>query len=227
MTNSLLQAALSFSKLRGTICVALALIQLLILGALVQLSAYASSAPTTTMLSVTSAGNAVTTVAPGSLVTLTATVGVYPGLVKFCDASATYCTDNHLLGSAQLTSLGTASHKFIPGTGNHSYKAVFVGTSANASSSSQAQSLAVTGGSSTISTTISSAGVPGNYTLTATVTGAFPLPTGNVSFLDTTNGDSSLGNAPLTGTAPPSFMTASSPSVGPTPYAIAAGDFNG
>ena len=39
-----------------------------------------------------------------------------------------YCEDIHLLGTAQLTSAGTAVLKFIPGMGSHSYKAVFVGT---------------------------------------------------------------------------------------------------
>jgi len=72
------------------------------------LPAWAAPAPTITTLSVTSGGNAVTTVAPGSVVTLTATVmagstPVTPGQVNFCDATAKFCTDIHLLGTAQLT----------------------------------------------------------------------------------------------------------------------------
>jgi trimeric autotransporter adhesin len=90
------------------------------------LPAWAAPPPTMTTLSVTSGGNAVTTIAPGSVVTLTATVmaGGTPGQVNFCDATAKFCTDIHLLGTAQLTANGTATLKFRPGVGSHSYKAV-------------------------------------------------------------------------------------------------------
>ena len=79
----------------------------------------------TTTLTVESGGSAVTTVASGSVVTLTATVqagtrAVTTGQVSFCDATATYCTDIHWLGTAQLTSAGTAVLKFRPGIGSHS-----------------------------------------------------------------------------------------------------------
>jgi hypothetical protein len=74
----------------------------------------ATPAATTTTLAVTSAGKPVTTVARGAVVTLTATVQssgavVTPGTVNFCDASVTYCTDIHLIGTAQLTNAGTAT----------------------------------------------------------------------------------------------------------------------
>ena len=93
------------------------------------LPAWAAPAPTITTLSVTSGGNAVTTLAPGSVVTLTATVTaggtpVTPGQINFCDATAKLCTDIHLLGTAQLIANGTAMLKFRPGVGTHSYKAV-------------------------------------------------------------------------------------------------------
>ncbi|HKR27524.1 MAG TPA: Ig-like domain-containing protein, partial [Acidobacteriaceae bacterium] len=96
--------------------------------------------PTTTTLTLTSGGNAVTIVASGTVITLTATVqaagaAVSPGQVAFCDASATYCTDIHRLALAQLTTAGTATLKLRPGVGAHSYKAVFLGTNANAGSS--------------------------------------------------------------------------------------------
>jgi hypothetical protein len=83
-----------------------------------------AAAPTITTLSVTSGGNAVTTVASGSVVTLTATAvaggtPVTPGQVNFCDATAKFCTDIHLLGTAQLTANGTATLKFRPGVGSH------------------------------------------------------------------------------------------------------------
>src|ERR1700735_2313618 len=64
--------------------------------------------PTTTTLALKSGGNAVTTVATGSVVTLTASVTlaglpVSTGQVSFCDATATDCLGIHLLGTAQLT----------------------------------------------------------------------------------------------------------------------------
>ena len=137
--------------------------------------ARAAPAATATALAVTSAGNAVTMVTSGALVTLTATVtagstAVAPGQVNFCDATAKYCTDIHLLGTAELTSAGTATLKLRPGVGSHSYKAVFVGTTASAASASTASALAVTGLYPTIST-IAASGNPGDYTLTATVSG--------------------------------------------------------
>jgi hypothetical protein len=64
-------------------------------------------------------------------VTLTATVAsgataVTNGAVNFCDATATFCTDVHLLGTAQLTSAGTAAINLRPGIGSHSYLAKFL-----------------------------------------------------------------------------------------------------
>jgi hypothetical protein len=66
----------------------------------------------------TSGGSPVTSVAAGVVVTLTATVTaagapVTAGQVSFCDASATYCIDIHLLATAQVTSNGTAIFKFF------------------------------------------------------------------------------------------------------------------
>src|SRR5208282_2008287 len=101
---------------------------------------------TTTSLAVTSNGVAVTSVKAGSIVTLTATVeagttAVKQGQVNFCDATAAYCTDIHILATAQLTSSGTATYKFRPGIGSHSYKPVFVGTTSYAGSVSSASPL--------------------------------------------------------------------------------------
>ena len=58
--------------------------------------------------------------AAGTVVTLTAQVtagdaNVSPGQVNFCDATAAYCMDIHILATAQLTSSGTATYKFRPG----------------------------------------------------------------------------------------------------------------
>lgn len=76
---------------------------------------------------------------------------------------------------------------------------------------------------------ISSTGTQGDYTLTGTVTAArgSGLPTGNVSFVDRTNNDVSLGTAPL-GASTIALSVASGPSLMHIhPMSIAVGDFNG
>ncbi len=201
--------------------------------------AWAAAATTTTTLAVTSAGSPVTTVASKTVVALTATVtagstAVKPGQVNFCDATAKLCTDIHLLGTAQLTSAGTASMKFRPGIGSHSYKAVFAGTKSNAASTSSASALEVT---ATVqyptTTTIAQSGSNGNYTLAATVAGlvnapGLASPTGAVSFLDTSNGNAVLGTASLVpATAGVSWLNSQSLSTGNSPESIAVADLNG
>jgi protein involved in polysaccharide export with SLBB domain len=153
---------------------------------------------------------------------------VTQGLVNFCDATATYCEDVHILGAAQLTSAGTAVFKFRPAVGNHSYKAVFVGTTANAGSSSSVSSLAVTGAPFPTITTIAQSGsATAGYTLTATVAGAGNVvPTGTVSFLNTSGGDAVLGTGVL-GSPNVAFLNPSSPATVSNPGLIATGDFNG
>ena len=192
--------------------------------------AWASPVTTTTTLSVASAGNPVTS---GSVVTLTATVTagnspVAPGQINFCDATAKYCTDIHLLGTAQLTSAGTATLRLRPGVGSHSYKAVFVGTTASAASASTASALAVTGLYPTIST-IAASGNPGDYTLTATVSGnGSASPAGSVSFLDTSNSNQSLAVAPMTPVAAGLNLLSTVPTVfAGEPENFVVGDFNG
>ncbi len=118
-------------------------------------------------------------VTSGSAVTLTAAVvsgsqKVTSGQVNFCDASVTYCTDIHLLGTAQLTSAGTATIILTPAIGAHSYKAAFAGTpngtAAYAASSSGATSLTVTGLYPAITSIAQSPG-SGGINVTATVGG--------------------------------------------------------
>ena len=198
--------------------------------------AWAAATPTTTTLTVTSAGSPVTSVESKTAVTLTATVkagrtAVNSGQVNFCDASAAHCTDIHLLGTAQLTSAGTATMKFRPGIGSHTYKAVFLGTKSNAPSASSTAALAVTMTAALYPsiTTIAETGGAGNYTLKATVGGAGSAGlTGTVSFLDTSNADAVLGTATLAAEmAGVNFLNYSTPQTGGHPYAIATGDFNG
>ncbi len=188
----------------------------------------------TTGLALSSGGAAVSSVAAGSVVTLTATVraGTVPvalGQVRFCDAAAAYCTDIHLLGTAQLTSAGTAGLRLVPGIGAHSYKAVFVGTGNDVGSASAAAALTVTGTLGT-ATTIAQSGVAGNYTLTATTVGVSgtAAPTGTMSFLDSSNGNAVLGSSALgKATSRLSFTNTSTPATGRSPINIASADLNG
>ena len=199
--------------------------------------AAAQAAQTTTVLTVTSGGAGVTTVAAGSVVTLTAAVNagataVTTGQVNFCDARAAYCTDIHILGMAQLTSAGTATVRMRPGLGSHSYKAVFAGTISKASSASAASGLTVTGTaiSHATTTTIAQTGSWGNYALTGTVTeyGGTASPSGTVSFVDTSNGNLVLGaTAPGPSVAGVSWPNPQGQIMNYAGRAVALGDFNG
>jgi trimeric autotransporter adhesin len=191
-----------------------------------------------TSLTISSGGNTVTSVASGSVVTLTAavTAGGSPvtvGQVFFCDASAKSCTDIHLLGVAQLTNAGSATMKFVPGIGSHSYKALFAGTPngtlSTVGSSSSNVALTVTGLHPT-TTTIASGGSAGNYTLTATVTGSgsTTAPSASVSFVDTTNANSLLGTAVLgASTTGFSFLNSDNLPTANNAWIVVSGDFNG
>ena len=72
-----------------------------------------TEASTAIKLAITAGGSPVTTVTSGTEVTLRAkvtagTTSVTTGQVNFCDATAAYCTDVHILATAQLTSSGSA-----------------------------------------------------------------------------------------------------------------------
>src|SRR5271156_1307695 len=200
---------------------------------------WASGQPATTALAVTSGGSTVTTVTAGSVVTLTATVTAggtptTPGQVNFCDATAKYCTDIHLLGTAQLTANGTATLKLRPGVGSHSYKAVLAEPANLGPSASAASSLTVTAsqgpGQLATTTYLEASGVPNIYSLTATVPGnGNTLPTGMVSYVDASNGNAALGTAALTsetdaGFAGSSLLSVASQNIGNT---VMTAEFNG
>ena len=158
----------------------------------------AGAGTTTTTLAITVSGAPVTSISAGTAITLTATVlsgsaAVSPGVVNFCDAAAAYCTDVHVLGTAQLTSAGTAVIHFVPSPGSRSFKAIFAGTKIAAGSTSSSASLAVSG---TLPTT--TAVVANGSTVTATVSGsAFSSPTGTVSVLDASDESIVLGTPDL------------------------------
>jgi Bacterial Ig-like domain (group 3)/FG-GAP-like repeat len=193
---------------------------------------------TSTTLSVTAGGSTVTTVSPGTAVLLTAhvSVGTTPvtaGQVNFCDAFAPHCTDIYILGSAALNSSGTATFKFVPGAGVHSYQARFVEDGLGLASASNVATLTVGPApiavySDTVS--ITADGLPGDYSLTATVTGygGPALPTGAVSFVDTSFSNTVLATASLgTGIPGVGFLEGSSPSFGSYPVVEVTADFNG
>lgn len=188
---------------------------------------------TSTTLDITANNAPTTSVALGTVVTMTASVaaGATPvtvGQVDLCDAAATYCSDIKLLGTAQLTSAGTAIFRLTPGAGTHTYKAVFHGTTANAASTSTTQSLSVTASDLPTTTAISSSGNPGNYTLKATVSSFGNLgvaPGGQVQFVDVTGANTVLGSATLTpSTAAFSMVSSTAPSF--KTGKVATGDFN-
>ena len=114
-------------------------------------------------------------VSSGTSVALTANVSsgvvpVAPGLVTFCDATAPSCLGSAVLGTAELTSGGTATINLTFGPGSHSIYAIFGGTGNYTASKSAPQTLTVIGINNS-ATQISSSGSAGNYTLTATVIG--------------------------------------------------------
>ncbi|HEY6376298.1 MAG TPA: Ig-like domain repeat protein [Edaphobacter sp.] len=194
-----------------------------------------TSLPTATLLAVSPSSP----LAAQTVMTLTATVtasgaAVHPGLVTFCEATEPPCVGLAVVGTAQLTSAGTAALRFIPRVGSHNYIAIFAGTTAYTASISSAQAVTVSPPATLPTTTaITSSGSAGNYTLRATVVGtgnATLGPTGSVSFIDTTNSNSVLGTATLgTPTLGHGFVNATgSPiAVGNLPVAAAVGDFNG
>ncbi len=206
----------------------LASVQLLLLG-----FAWAQPPATVTTLTVTPATGQASSVAPGTVITLTAVVSmsgkpVIQGQVNFCDANVSYCTDVHLIGTAQLTGAGTAVLRFVPGIGSHSYQAVFAGTANSARSTSTVAVATVTGTYPT-TTNLTASGVPGNYTLNASVVsaGGTIAPTGSVGFVDTTNGNTLISTQAL---VPNSTNVNWNSLVEPFSNvygAVVAGDFNG
>jgi Bacterial Ig-like domain (group 3)/FG-GAP-like repeat len=206
--------------------------------------AFAGSTPTTVILTMATDGASIPSggsIESGARLTLSAAVSsgstaLTTGQVDFCDASAPYCTDIHLLGTAQLTSAGTAHLKFIPGIGSQSYKAVFLGTPngkpAYAPSSSAQATLTVTGRFPT-TTSIAAKGSPGDYTATAQVSGypnlvGLAAPHGMVSFVDATNDNRLLGSARIGASLPGlNLFNSSLVPTGMSPISVATGDFNG
>ena len=171
------------------------------------------------------------------LVVLTATVvdanhaSVLAGTVTFFNGSAT-------LGTVQVVATSSGGH--TPGTATlrltslpvatNSLSATFSGTTADAPSTSAAQSFTVsatTTGTLTVNNLTYTGNVNGSYGLTATVHGYGTTPlTGTVTFTDSTAG-TDLGSGTLTAMpGSPGFLPAPTTPVA-NPLGIAAtGDFN-
>lgn len=223
------------------IAASIAAVLLCLLGAR---AAFGQAMPTTTKLAASS--NSVSVRTP---VTLTATVtsskgAVTPGLVKFCNASAKFCEDTAILGTAQLVSNGTAKISVLLGPGRHDIYAAFDGTTKYASSASlpNVETVEVTGtaprGSSYADLSVS--GSPGGYTLKSTVRGFSVVPpTGKVDFIAGYNGKP-FASAPLDKSSlnygfgtpsyygtPPSGFTTEGDVIGTAPTYVAKGDLNG
>jgi hypothetical protein len=186
----------------------------------------ATPVATTTALTISPA-----TVAAGKPVTMTATVTssgapLSPGEVLFCNASAPYCVDSALLGSAWLSSTnGTATLRRTIPTGVTSITAVFQGTNSYLSSSSSPQPVTVTG---VASTPASANTFP---TLGSNAAGIVSADFNNDGYPDLAVTDESgtvqvfLNNGDGTFTAQPSISLYTG---GPSgqPVSIAGGDFN-
>jgi len=163
--------------------------------------AFASSSWSTT----TTLALSTSFVPQGTAVTLTASVvpigfpgPVHPGTVNFYDTYGSQ--SNVLIGTAQAQISGRAVLVVRLGPGVHSIVAKFMGTISYLASSSDPGTLTVFAGNiSDSSTTLSSSGTPGNYTLDATVIaplGQGAGPSGTVSFTDETK-STTLGSAAL------------------------------
>jgi Bacterial Ig-like domain (group 3)/FG-GAP-like repeat len=192
--------------------------------------------PTPTVTSLTLSSTSVTT---GTTVTLTAHVtasgvAVHPGTVTFCNASAPHCEDAAILGTAQLTTNGTAKLYLRLPPGTHSIKAIFSATPNRAiprdSSTSTAVSITVKGIANSL-TAQPTALKTGNFYRLSTIVNAFgPVPlTGMVSFHDTVNGGTPLllGSAPVSPALTQPTYTLPSPVPSPVPTdTVVIGDFN-
>ena len=199
--------------------------------------AVAQSAAVTT-LAVTSAGSAATTVLSPAVVTLTAnvTTGGVPvthGTVNFCYSLQTACSGAGMVGAAQLTASGTAAISIHPAIGAHSYTAVFLGSTSAGASSSAASRLTVNAGVIPVGptvTTLAATGLPGDFTLTGTVTanGSQLPPIGTLNFIDLTNGSTLASSVTLSNPTPGvGYLNVPITTTLQNTTPMAVGDFNG
>jgi hypothetical protein len=175
------------------------------------------------------------TATAGSAVTLTAKVTyggttLTSGTVNFCNTAWKSCVGPALLGSAQITSNGTASIVVRPGTGDYSLTANYLGSGIYSAIASSAQSLTITqSGKATTTTTMAVSGSVGAYTLTGTlVSTGKTAPPSDILFLDGSNENAELTSAtPGTATTTSSLTSDGTYATGSTPVGVIATDLNG
>jgi hypothetical protein len=170
--------------------------------------------PTTTTLSLTSEGNATTSIQAGSFLTMTATVtapvAIPHGIIAFFDGTT-------VLGQAEIASGGAVFSTNLFAPGSHSLSAQYMGyvppssmagTSTFLPSSSAATSLTVTSipTTTTLNASSSTVTVGAVLTLSAQVTSGSGTPIGGVTFYD---GTTVLGTYTLDVSGMASFSTAS------------------
>jgi YVTN family beta-propeller protein len=194
---------------------------------------------TTLSLAATSGGKAVTSVPLGTAVTLTATAApTTSATVDFCNAAlidpaTKSCSGAALVGSAALTPTQAAAVTFTPGAGAQGYVAVIGGATPVESAVANFTVTTTKGAKLVTSTLLTSSGSAGNYSLTATVEGfgipaSGALPSGTITFSDTTNGSASVGSGPLVaGGATASWQAAGTLGGVAQPQTVVAADFNG
>jgi hypothetical protein len=198
---------------------------------------------TSTTLTISVAGNSVTSISSPIAVTLTATVSasgtpVKPGQVLFCDQSVnTRCSGRAFLGMAQLVSGGTGTVASRFGFGSHMLQAKFIGTTTYSASQSAQVSFQQRWPPGASFTHISSTPgiVTGTYNLTVQLNGLAnlgspPIPSGTVTFVDATNSNAVVASGTLAPNAPeviPNFASVLQPQVGQNPLNAVTADFNG
>ena len=152
------------------------------------------------------------------------------GVVDFCDETAASCTGSGLLAESEITNNpvdGTNAFAILNlGIGNHPILVIYRGTNGYQQSANTI-TVSVTGKQST-SSKIAAMGAAGDYTLNGTVTATGrKAPAGNLSFLDSSDSNFSLGSASLTaGKTSYGIDALSFQPAGPWPQQIAVADFN-
>ena len=179
-----------------------------------------AASSTTTILTATP-----TSISAGAIVTLTASVAsgntpLNAGQVEFCNAAAAHCEDGALLGSAWVTTSGTATLRRALPVGTTSIKAVYRATNSFSSSASTVQSVSVTG---VQSTNLVQEFPAGAMTVQSFIAGDFNND-GHVDLLST-DADGGPG-ALFLGTGPGTFTAGPVPTFFGSNASWATGDFN-
>ncbi|MEK6397219.1 MAG: FG-GAP-like repeat-containing protein, partial [Terriglobus sp.] len=152
----------------------------------------AAQTATATTLSILSGSTPVTSVTPGTVITLTAAVsgGASPitgGTIYFCDSIVKNCMLMPT-ATAQVVN-GTATAKTVLAPGSYSFTAVYMPATGFSSSTSPASTLSIATSSPTTTTLTNNGSYGGSYELgTAVSAQTLIAPTGTITIKDTTAG---------------------------------------